>query len=249
MCMKTFCLQRCLCQAKGGCEEYYAEYVGEQECNKMMLPGLPYPDCRAVWAGFEDEVSTKVNRHTYYTEKSKGLCPTCLHKREVAYLQEEAMRERRGEYSDSVKALIADLTRRAELNQGAFMARCYNEMWDAARNLASGLNAKADMVWDGIETALWGHFGVQGMALPVVQGLIASLQDAKRELVGCFKKTTREMATALVGPKDNWEEDVEAAKHAEEDWERQRQAAAEAANAATLEPGFQTIDDSGFGIE
>ncbi|KAL0934375.1 uncharacterized protein CTRU02_211174 [Colletotrichum truncatum] len=227
MCMRVFALHRCFTEADGGCDNYWAEYVAVEECNKHMLPGLPQADCRAVWGGFEREMSSRVNRHDFYIRHPK-MCRICEHAHELARLQAEAERERRGEFSDRVQTLLQNAERRAQLNEGAFMYRCYNEMWDAARNLVGGLGRKADAVWDSIEAALYRHFGVEGLARPDIQGLIASLQDAKRVLVDHVKVTTREMAVALVGPKDNWDEDEETERYQEEDRKRQRLAARKA---------------------
>ncbi|GKT94323.1 hypothetical protein Ct61P_12173 [Colletotrichum tofieldiae] len=186
MCMKVFALHRCLAPSNGGCDGYYAEYVEDQSCNRMMHGGLPQLDCRTVWAGFEEE-----------------------HNRQIAYIQGQAELERNGEFSDRVQALVADLTRKAELGHTEFMLRVYHELWDAAQLLVAGLSNKTDVAWDGIEAALWTHFGVDGMTLAPVRAMVASLREVRRELLGHVRTNVKEMAVALVGPNESWDVDLE----------------------------------------
>ncbi|OHF03170.1 hypothetical protein CORC01_01554 [Colletotrichum orchidophilum] len=233
MCMRVFVLHRCLSPSNGGCDGYYAEYLEQQECNHMSLPGLPQFDCRAVWAGFEDEKSTKALHRDEYAKKARALCPSCLLRHRMAYVESEAQAERRGEYSDRMQAIIADLERRAELGRMDFMNRAYRDMWDAAWGFVDGLAGKADGVWSGIETALRRHFGASGMELAVVRDLIEDLKIAKRELLDELKSSTREMATALVGPNLEWQEDLEAQEqrvggYIDDEWRMQRRAAVDA---------------------
>ncbi|KZL74548.1 hypothetical protein CI238_11390 [Colletotrichum incanum] len=228
MCMKVFALHRCLAPSNGGCDGYYAEYVEDQNCNRMMHGGLPQLDCRAVWAGFEEETSTKVNHRDEYAKKSKGLCPQCQHNHQIAYIQEQAELERDGKFSDRVRALIGDLTRKAELGHTEFMLRVYHELWDAAQVLVAGLSNKTDVAWHGIEAALWTHFGVNGMRLAPVRAMVASLREVKRELLVHVRTNIKEMAVALVGPNESWDVDLEIGGYIDEDWRRQRQLAVEA---------------------
>ncbi|GKT66046.1 hypothetical protein ColTof4_03201 [Colletotrichum tofieldiae] len=228
MCMKVFALHRCLAPSNGGCDGYYAEYVEDQSCNRMMHGGLPQLDCRTVWAGFEEEVSAKVNHRDDYAKKSKGLCPQCQHNRQIAYIQGQAELERNGEFSDRVQALVADLTRKAELGHTEFMLRVYHELWDAAQLLVAGLSNKTDVAWDGIEAALWTHFGVDGMTLAPVRAMVASLREVRRELLGHVRTNVKEMAVALVGPNESWDVDLEIGGYIDEEWRRQRQVAVEA---------------------
>ncbi|GKT44255.1 uncharacterized protein ColSpa_04436 [Colletotrichum spaethianum] len=228
MCMKVFALHRCLALSKGGCDGYYAEYVEDQNCNRMLHGGLPQLDCPSVWAGFEDEMSTKVNHRDYYAKKSKGLCPQCQHDRQITYLQGQAELERNGEFSDRVQALIENLTRKAELGHTEVMLRVYHELWDAAQGLVAGLSSKTDAAWHCIEVALWTHFGVDGMTLAPVRAMVASLREVKRELLGHLRTNIKEMAVALVGPNECWDVDLEIGGYIDEDWKRQRQAAVEA---------------------
>ncbi|OLN82014.1 hypothetical protein CCHL11_09240 [Colletotrichum chlorophyti] len=197
MCMKIFALQRCYSVAEGGCDKYWAEEVGVQDCGRYCLPGLPgYPECKGVWAGFEDTESSKVNPHTFYQRRPKA-CPICPLKEEFSHVKADIEKL---ENSAHVQGLIQAERTRAEQKEAAYKMHCFNEMWNTTRALIASLQSKADAIWNGIETALHGHFGAHGMANPVVQGLAASLVDAKKELVGHVESTTKEMATALVGP-------------------------------------------------
>ncbi|KAK1994264.1 hypothetical protein LX36DRAFT_584674 [Colletotrichum falcatum] len=232
MCMKVFGLHRCRAPADGGCGGYFAEYLGDEGCNRMMHGGLPQLDCRMVWAGFEDEVSAKVNHRDSYARRAR-LCPACERAREAARAEREAALERAGVYSDRVRALVADLERRARLGHAEFLLRVYRELWDAARCLVAGLSARTDDAWDAIEAALRFHFvggggGGGGMTTAPAQVLIAALREAKRELAGHVRTSVKELAVALVGPNERWDDDLELGGYIDEDWRRQRQAVVEA---------------------
>ncbi|KAK2045672.1 hypothetical protein LZ31DRAFT_540946 [Colletotrichum somersetense] len=229
MCMKVFALHRCRTRADGGCDGYFAEYLEDQGCNRMMHGGLPRLDCRAVWAGFEDERSAKVNHRDSYARRAR-LCPGCQHARRVAHVEEQAALESGGALSDRVRALVADLTRRAQLGHAEFLARVYHELWDAARCLVAGLSARTDAAWDAIEAALREYFDGYGgsMATAPARVLVAALREAKRVLAGHVRTSVEELAVALVGPNERWEDDLELGGYIDEDWRRQRQAAVEA---------------------
>ncbi|WDK22137.1 hypothetical protein CGRA01v4_13427 [Colletotrichum graminicola] len=230
MCMKVFALHRCRTPANGGCDGYFAEYLQDQGCNRMMHGGLPQLDCRTVWAGFEDERSAKVNHRDSYAKRAR-LCPACQHARQMADLERQAALERDGVFSDRVRALVADLTRRAELGRTEFLLRVYHELWDAARCLVAGLSARTDAAWDAIEAALRAHFeggGGGGMATTPARALVAALWEAKRGLTGHVRTSVKELAVALVGPNECWDDDLELGGYIDEDWRRQRQAAVEA---------------------
>ncbi|EFQ30525.1 uncharacterized protein GLRG_05669 [Colletotrichum graminicola M1.001] len=217
MCMKVFALHRCRTPANGGCDGYFAEYLQDQGCNRMMHGGLPQLDCRTVWAGFEDERSAKVNHRDSYAKRAR-LCPACQHARQMAE-------------PPTSRPLVADLTRRAELGRTEFLLRVYHELWDAARCLVAGLSARTDAAWDAIEAALRAHFeggGGGGMATTPARALVAALWEAKRGLTGHVRTSVKELAVALVGPNECWDDDLELGGYIDEDWRRQRQAAVEA---------------------
>lgn len=200
MCKKIFALQRCLAPAAGGCDQYYAEYVADEQCNGTMHGGLPRPGpCPVVWAGFESEVSTKATRHTWFGRHRKGPCPACLHAADVRHLRAEAETERLGEFSERVKSLIQAEKDRANATEGAFMGRVYNEVWEVAHNLAEGLTNQTDAVWNGIEASMFKNFGAQCLARPDVVGFVYGLSDARRKMVVHAKTLSRELATVLVG--------------------------------------------------
>ncbi|KAK2060216.1 hypothetical protein LY76DRAFT_676910 [Colletotrichum caudatum] len=233
MCMKVFALHRCRTRADGGCDGYFAEYLEDRGCNRMMHGGLPQLDCRAVWAGFEDERSAKVNHRDSYARRAR-LCPGCQHARRVAHVEEQAALESGGggALPDRVRALVADLTRRAQLGHAEFLARVYHELWDAARCLVAGLSARTDAAWDAIEAALREYFdgggGGGGMATAPARALVAALREAKRVLAGDVRTSVKELAVALVGPNERWDDDLERGGYIDEDWRRQRRAAVEA---------------------
>ncbi|KAK1962638.1 hypothetical protein LY78DRAFT_661045 [Colletotrichum sublineola] len=228
MCMKVFALHRCRTPANGGCDGYFAEYLGDEGCNRMMHGGLPQFDCRTVWAGFEDERSAKINHRDTYAKRAR-LCPSCQHALQVAYVEEQAALERDGVFSDRVKALVADLTRRAQLGHAEFLLRVYHELWDGARCLVAGLSARTDDAWDAIEAALRAHFGGDGgTATAPARVLVTALREAKRRLAGHVRTSVKELAVALVGPNESWDDDLELGGYIDEDWRRQRQAAVEA---------------------
>lgn len=229
--MKVFELRRCLSVANGGCDKYWAELVGHEGCGHGSHGGIPQEHCKCAWGGFDRFMSSKVNRHDFYVRRAV-ICPRCLHRQDLDWLRAEAQRERRGEFSVNVQNMIDEIRSEKrkeilELTNGA-----YWRLWDAVHGLIGGLNRQADEVWEGIETALYGHFGVQGMAKLEIQGLVATLQDAKKSLVGHVKATTREMAIGLVGPRDTREVDEEEARLEKEAGERQKEAMRLAVEAA-----------------
>ncbi|KAK1448733.1 hypothetical protein CMEL01_08048 [Colletotrichum melonis] len=246
MCMKVFALQRCLSPENGGCGDYFAEYLEQRECNHMALPGLPQHKCRAVWAGFEDERSAKALHRDEYAKRAHKLCADCRVRHRLTYLDSEAQAERRGEYSNRMKTIIEDLTRRADLGQMEFMNRVYRDMWDAALGYVQGMAKTTDGVWNGIEGALRRHFGDSGMEMNVVGNLVRDLKTAKEELLEQVMTSTREMATALVGPNMDFQQDLEAggfrSGYITEEWKLQRRVAVDASR-ATAEAGDLESDD------
>ncbi|KAJ0310526.1 hypothetical protein COL5a_008050 [Colletotrichum fioriniae] len=250
MCMKVFALQRCLSPENGGCGSYFAEYLEQRECNHMALPGLPQHTCRAVWAGFEDERSAKALHRDEYAKRAHKLCADCRVRHRLTYLESEAQAERRGEYSDRMKTIIEDLTRRADLGQMEFMNRVYRDMWDAALGYVQGMAKTTDGVWNGIETALRRHFGDSGMEMIVVGSLIQDLKIAKKELLERVMTSTREMATALVGPNLDFQQDLEAGGFRSEgyinqEWKLQRKAAVDASRAKAEIGDFKSDEELG----
>ncbi|KAF9876149.1 hypothetical protein CkaCkLH20_06595 [Colletotrichum karsti] len=242
MCKKLFELRRCLSTANGGCDKYWAEIIGHEGCGGGSHGGMPQADCRCAWAGFESLVSTQVNRHEFYIRRAI-ICPRCLHRQDLDRLRAEAEREQRGEFSESMRSTMSTAERNHALQMTELENKVYYGLWDAVHNLTGGLARHADTVWEGIETALYGHFGVTGLAQTPVQGLVATLQDAKKSLVDHVKKTTREMATGLVGSRDTREVDEEDKRFEEKENEKRQEAmlrAVEAAEAAHREAASGT---------
>ncbi|KAL2876997.1 hypothetical protein SGCOL_007831 [Colletotrichum sp. CLE4] len=252
MCMKVFVLQRCLSVQNGGCDGYFAEYLEQRECNHMALPGLPRHDCRAVWAGFEDERSAKALHRDEYAKRAHKLCPDCRVRVRLAYVDSEAQAERRGEYSDRMKSIIDELTQRAELGQMEFMNRVYRDMWDASLEFVHGVARTTDKSWNGIEAALRRHFGESGMDLIVVGNLVRDLKIAKKELLGQVKNSTREMATALVGPNMDFQQNLEAGGfnsgegYINVEWRLQRKVAVDASRARAEAGNLESDDELEF---
>ncbi|UQC90757.1 uncharacterized protein CLUP02_16287 [Colletotrichum lupini] len=249
MCMKVFALQRCLSPENGGCGDYFADYLEQRECNHMALPGLPQHNCRAVWAGFEDERSAKALHRDEYAKRAHKLCADCRVRHRLGYLDSEAQAERRGEYSERMKTIIEDLTRRADLGQMEFMNRVYRDMWDAALGYVQGMAKTTDGVWNGIEGALRRHFGDGGMEMNVVGNLVRDLKIAKEELLEQVMTSTREMATALVGPNMDFQQDLEAggfrSGYITEEWKLQRRAAVDASRATAEAGNLESNDEMG----